>query len=98
MFDIVEYYKADPNLGEGVYTTVILSYYIGQLSTEINVLKRDFDTSFVQLYIWTYDFIEFFLWPDTLVTYVGDVCAIIAEDIRKLVKLKSWNDLLLPSS
>jgi hypothetical protein len=33
MFDITEYYKTDPNLGEGVFTTVIFTYYTNVAST-----------------------------------------------------------------
>ena len=72
---------------------MVFTYYTNVLSTWLTLQMRDFDTYFVQLYLWIYDFIEFFLWPDTLVTYVGDLCNLIAEEIRKSLKLKSWLDL-----
>ena len=98
MFDIVEYYTADVNLGGGVFTTVIFTYYTNVVSYWLTKQIRDFDTYMVQFYLWTYDFIEFFLWPETWVDYVGDLCNIIAEELRTTFKLKAWTDLLKPTS
>ena len=71
IFDIVEYYTADPNLAGGVFTTVVFTYYTNVVSYWLTMQIRDLDSYFVRVYLWTYDFIEFFFWPDTLVTYVG---------------------------
>lgn len=98
IFDIVEYYTADKNLAGGVFTTVVITYYTNVVSYWVTTQIRDLDSYFVRVYLWTYDFIEFFFWPDTLVTYVGDLCSIIAEELRKTFKLKAWTDLLKPTS